>query len=140
MNDENIMNYTMRRTSLTPEQAQALADILRQRRDEFGYTIRQLAAHADVNLATIVRLERGDILTPQPDTLKGLAAALDLPVTDLFAVADWLPKNELPTFAPYLRAKYKELPEEAVGEMEHFFARLARKHGVQGPASGEDED
>jgi transcriptional regulator with XRE-family HTH domain len=129
----------MRRTSLTPEQAKALAVVLRRRRDELGYTVRELAARADVNLATIVRLEHGDILTPQPDTLKGLAAALDVPVTDLFAVADWLPKDELPTFTPYMRAKYTELPEEAVEEMERFFDRLAKKHGVTGPVDREDE-
>jgi transcriptional regulator with XRE-family HTH domain len=86
-----------------------------------------------------VRLERGEILTPQPDTLKALATALDLSVTDLFALAEWLPERELPNFRPYLRAKYKELPEEAVAEMEAFFERLAKKHGMQGPADGEDE-
>jgi hypothetical protein len=84
-------------------------------------------------------LEHGDILAPQPDTLKALAAALNVPVTDLFTVADWLPKNELPTFIPYMRSKYKELPEEAVEEMERFFARLAKKHGVTGPVDREDE-
>jgi transcriptional regulator with XRE-family HTH domain len=129
----------MRRTSLTRDQALDLARILRERRDELGYSVRTLAARAGVNLATIVRLERGEILTPQPDTLKALAAALELSVTDLFALAEWLPEGELPNFRPYLRAKYKELPDEAVAEMEAFFERLAKKHGMQGPADGEDE-
>jgi transcriptional regulator with XRE-family HTH domain len=139
MNETRTINNAMRRTSLTPEQAHALAVLLRQQRDQLGYTIRQLATRANANLATIVRLERGDILTPQPDTLKALAAALDLPVTDLFTVADWLPEHELPTFTPYLRAKCKEFPDEAVAQMERFFNRLAKKHGVRGPAAGEDE-
>jgi transcriptional regulator with XRE-family HTH domain len=139
MNEARTMGGGMRRSSLTRHQAQTLARLLRERRAELGYSIRQVAGRADINLATIVRLERGEILTPQPDTLKALATALDLSVTDLFALAEWLPERELPNFRPYLRAKYKELPEEAVAEMETFFERLAKKHGMQGPADGEDE-
>ena len=139
MNGRRTIDLVMRRSSLTRAQALALAKLLGDRRAELGYSIRDLAARAGVNLATIVRLERGEILTPQPDTLKALAAALGLSVTDLFAVAEWLPSRELPTFRPYLRAKYKDIPDEAVSEMEAFFERLAKKHGMQGPANGEDE-
>jgi hypothetical protein len=77
INIGHIMNSVMRRTSLTPDQAEALALVLRTRRNELGYSVRELEARSDVNIATIARLEHGDILTPQPDTLKGLAAALD---------------------------------------------------------------
>ncbi|MBA3617990.1 MAG: helix-turn-helix transcriptional regulator [Acidothermales bacterium] len=129
----------MRRTSLTPEQALALAKILRAKRAALHLSMRQVEAVSGVNSATIVRLERGSILTPQPETLKALASALDLSVSDLFAVADWVPAQELPTFRPYLRAKYKQLPESAVAEMEQFFERLTKRHGAQGPADGEDE-
>jgi transcriptional regulator with XRE-family HTH domain len=139
MNGRYTIDLAMRRTSLTSQQALELASILRERRDKLGYSVRTLAARAGVNLATIVRLERGDILTPQPDTLKALAVALELSITDLFAVADWLPGRELPNFRPYLRAKYKDLPDSAVTEMEAFFERLAKKHGVHGPDEGEDE-
>jgi transcriptional regulator with XRE-family HTH domain len=124
---------------LNPEQARQLGHALRTRREQIGLSARSLEAASGVNISSIVSLERGDILTPQPDTLKALAAALDMPVTDLFAIADWLPKNELPTFTPYMRAKYKDFPDEAVAEMEQFFTRLAKKHGVHGPAAGEDE-
>ncbi len=130
----------MRRTSLTPEQALALAKVLRDKRAELQLSMRQVEAVSAVNSATIVRLERGSILAPQPETLKALAAALDLSVSDLFAVADWVPAKELPTFRPYLRAMYKLLPEAAVVEMEQFFDRLAKKHGSHGPADREDED
>lgn len=129
----------MRRTSLTPEQAISLAKVLREQRARLHLSMRQVEAQSGVNSATIVRLERGSILTPQPETLKALAAALDLSVSDLFAIADWVPATELPTFRPYLRAKYNQLPEEAVAEMEQFFDRLAKRHGAQGPANREDE-
>lgn len=129
----------MRRTSLTPKQALAVAKILRDKRAALQLSMRQVEASSGVNTATIVRLERGSILTPQPETLKAMAAALDLSVSDLFAVADWVSANELPTFRPYLRAKYKQLPESTVAEMEQFFERLAKRHGAEGPTDGEDE-
>lgn len=129
----------MRRTSLTPKQALALAKVLRDKRAALQLSMRQVEAVSGVNSATIVRLERGGILAPQPETIKALAAALDLAVSDLFAVADWVPAKELPSFRPYLRAKYGQLPESAVAEMETFFERLARRHGAVGPTDGEDE-
>src|SRR6266540_6742145 len=98
MNGRCTIDGVMRRSSLTRAQALALAKLLGDRRAELSYSIRDLAARAGVNLATIVRLERGEILTPQPDTLKALASALELSVTDLFAVAEWLPSRELPNF------------------------------------------
>jgi transcriptional regulator with XRE-family HTH domain len=129
----------MRRTSLTPIQARRLGHLLRQRREQRGLGVRALEAASGVNVSSIVSLERGDILTPQPDTLKALAAALDLPVSDLFTVAGWLPAGELPTLKPYLRAKYRQLDEQAIADLERYAERLARKHGGTGPIGREDE-
>jgi hypothetical protein len=64
---------------------------------------------------------------------------LGIPAADLFATTDWLPRKELPTFRPYMRAKYKELPDEAVTEMEAYLSQLANKYGLRGPVGGEDE-
>jgi transcriptional regulator with XRE-family HTH domain len=129
----------MRRTSLTRAQALELAAVLRARREALGLPMRHLEAESGVNIATIVRLEKGTILTPQPETLKALARVLDLPVSDLFAIADWVGKGELPTFMPYLRAKYRDLPEGAACELEAFFEKLRRRHGLSGPEGHEDE-
>lgn len=130
----------MRRASLTRERALALGQVVNDRRNEIGMSLRQLAAKTGLDSATVLRLERGDILTPQADTLTSIAEILDLPVSDLFTVAGWVPPKELPTLRPYLRTKYGQLPEDAVGEMEAFFGRLAKKHGMRGPNDGEDED
>jgi transcriptional regulator with XRE-family HTH domain len=102
--------------------------------------IRGLEAASGVNISSIVSLERGDILAPQPDTLKAIAAALRLPVSDLFTVAGWLPANELPTLKPYLRAKYRDLDEAAIADLERYADTLARRHGGDGPKDREDED
>ncbi len=92
-----------------------------------------------MNVSSIVSLERGDILAPQPDTLKAIAAALDIPVSDLFTTAGWLPAGELPTLKPYLRAKYRHLDEQTISELEAYAEKLAQKHGRSGPENHEDE-
>lgn len=101
--------------------------------------VRALEAASGVNISSIVSLERGDILAPQPDTLKALAGALDMPVSDLFTVAGWLPADELPTLMPYLRAKYRQLDETAIADLERYARQLTDKHGRHGPLDHEDE-
>ena len=133
------MDFVMRRTSLTPTQARALGRAIRRRREERGLGVRGLEAASGVNVASIVFLERGDILAPQPDTLKAIAAALDMPISDLFTVAGWLPANELPTLKPYLRAKYRELDEKAIADLERYAEQLTKKYGSHGPIDHEDE-
>jgi transcriptional regulator with XRE-family HTH domain len=124
---------------MTPEEAQQLGVMLRTKRETSGLTAREMARRAGVDVGTVTRIEQGQILAPRPDNLTALGDVLSIPAADLFATANWLPKDELPTLTPYLRAKYKEFPDEAVDEMGQFFARLAKEHGVQGPEGREDE-
>jgi transcriptional regulator with XRE-family HTH domain len=84
-------------------------------------------------------LEAGTNLSPRPDTLKAIARVLDLPISDVFVIVDWLPEDELPTIRPYLRAKYRDLTDEAITEIEAYADRLNKRHGGTGPAEHEDE-
>lgn len=129
----------MRRTSLTPEQARQLAEIFRSRRTALGLSMRRVATPTGFNVATIAQLEAGTNLSPLPDTLRAIAEVLNLNVSDLYAVADWLPAGELPTLKPYLRVKYRDLDEQAMAELEAYADRLAKRHGGLGPIDGEDE-
>lgn len=129
----------MRRTSLTPDQAKQLADIFRARRVELGLSMRQVAARTGFNIATIVNLEAATNLSPLPGTLRAVAHVLDLNVTDLYAVADWLRAGELPTLKPYLRAKYHDLDDAAIAQLERYVDRLTKRHGGLGPIDHEDE-
>ena len=113
--------------------------ILAARRAELGLSIRQVAARAGLQLMTVSNLENGTNLGPQPDTLKALARVLGLSVSDLYVLADWLPANELPTFRPYLRAKYRDLDEQAIADIEAYASQRAERHGGIGPIGGEDE-
>lgn len=126
---------------MEPDQASDLGQFLRQRREELGLSSRQLSKQTGVNDVTIARIERGEFAAPRPDKLAKIAEALGLSLADVFARADYVTPEDLPSFVPYLRSKYRGLPDEAVESIEKYVARLAKKHGVaiDGPAPGEDE-
>ena len=123
------------------EQAKELGRRLREQRERLGLSTRELAERAQTTNSTVTRLEQGAFDTPAPDKLSRIAAALDLSLADVFALADYSVPDDLPSFRPYLRSKYRDLPAPAVEELERAFARVAKRHGYQpdGPAPGEDE-
>jgi transcriptional regulator with XRE-family HTH domain len=125
---------------MTNSEAQ-LGQPIRQRREDLGLSQRQLGERigSTGSGTTIMRIESGEIANPRVDVLTALAEALDLPSADLFAAAGYAVPNELPSFRPYLRAKYQDLPPEAVTELEDTFADIAKRYGTNGPAPGEDE-
>ena len=123
------------------DQAKELGRRLRIRREEVGFSTRQLAEQAETTHATIVRLEQGAFDTPDPAKLSRIADALGLNLADVYALIDYSVPSELPSFRPYLRTKYRGLPASAVRELEVSFKRIAKRHGIdpEGPAPGEDE-
>ena len=124
---------------MNPKEARRLAELLRDKRLDAGLAAREVARRAGVDVGTVVRIEQGQIASPRLDNLRAIGEVLGIPAADLFAATDWLPREELPTFRPYLRAKYRELPNQAVAEIEAVFDRLARDYGSRGPVGGEDE-
>ena len=129
----------MRRTSLTPAAAKSLGTVLHAARTNHGLSVRALVAASGVNIASILKLEDGGILAPQVDTLRALADVLDIPMSDIFAVAGWLPEGELPALRPYLRAKYRDLDDDAITDLERYAQQLAKRAGTSGPRDREDE-
>lgn len=126
---------------MNPKQAKELGRQLRARREELGLSLRDLEKLTDVDNGTIVRIEQGAFAAPAPDKLSRIADALKLSLADVFALAEYSTPNALPSFAPYLRTKYRDLPVPAVEELERSFKRIAKRHGYDpaGPAPGEDE-
>lgn len=126
---------------MNPEQAKELGRQLRVRRDELGLSVRDLERLTDVDNGTIVRIEQGAFAAPAPDKLSRIAEALGLSLADVFALAEYSAPSELPSFTPYLRAKYRSLPTKAVAQLQRYFDDLADQYGIDpaGPAPGEDE-
>jgi transcriptional regulator with XRE-family HTH domain len=87
----------------------------------------------------LTHLEAGSNLAPQPSTLKALAEVLQIDLGQLYTELNWLPAQPLPSLAPYMRAKYHDLPESAIAELEAYANRLIQRHGGQGPLNREDE-
>lgn len=124
---------------MTTEKRSELARLIRLRREELGLSLSEVARRADFDKAILSRTENDQNPRVRSETLQALARALELPVTDLLTAAQMLPPTELPTLRPYMRAKYADLPDEAVDEVERFIADLQQRHG-HGPAANEDEE
>ncbi len=124
------------------DQAKKLGLRLRQRRQALGLSTTQVAETSNQTQATVVRIEQGQFLSPDPDKLRALAEALDLNLADVLSLAGYPIPTELPSPGPYLRTKYRNLPAEAVDQLQAQIAQVLRQHGItpsDGPAEGEDE-
>ena len=102
---------------MEPQQAAELGRLIRERRKELGLTLRQVAEQAGMNFATVGRIEQGLFAVPGPDKLARLAEALGLSTADLYGLADYSVPDELPSFRPYLRGKYGDMPVKAVDDL-----------------------
>lgn len=127
---------------MNDKHVQRLGAFLQTRREELGLSARQLASRAATDQTTINRIEQGLIAAPRPDKLARIAEALGLSLADVYAHAGYAVPEDLPSFKPYLRTKYRDLPSDEIEKIEAYAVRLARRHGVrlEGPAPGEDED
>lgn len=120
------------------QQAKEFGGYIRARRAELGLSTRQLAAAVGVDMAQIVRWEQGKVAYPRADLMEPAATALKVPTSDLLTLAGYPVARKLPSLRPYMRAAYKDLPPEAVDELEALVTKLQREHG-SGPTDGEDE-
>lgn len=116
------LSYTM------SKQEETLGELVARLRQQAGLSIRGLAATANVDIANISRMERGESI-PKPATLQRLAAALNANPADLFAAAGYADKRGLPSFQPYLRTKYGHLPPEKLIELTAYFDRIEAEYG-----------
>ena len=126
---------------MNKQQAKELGRRLQKRREELGLSMRELAERVGTTHPTILRLEEGSIERPAAEKLSRIAEVLGLNLADVYAFVNYDSPTELPSFQPYLRTKYRDLPSSAVQELERSFQRIAKRHGIDpdGPAPGDDE-
>jgi len=116
---------------MKPEQSRQLGQLLKARREECELSTHRLAREAEMDQATIVRLEAGSIVAPRPDKLSRVAQALGISGANVFALAGYTVPMDLPTLRPYLQAKYRGLLDEDLDKIETYVGRLAKKRGVE---------
>lgn len=114
----------------------SLGRLIVQHRRQQGLSLDDLAEKSGVAASSIYRIEAGQHTNPRADTLSHIAAGLGISVADLFAAAGYATSRELPSFAVYLRSRYRTLPRDARRELEVHMKQLLRRHG---PHNGEDE-
>jgi transcriptional regulator with XRE-family HTH domain len=126
---------------MTDTNIQKLGELLREKREAKGLSIRALAREADMRDTTIMRIEQGLRAAPTPDVLARLAEVLELPVSELFTLAGYTTPDDLPSLPAYLRVKYRDLPQPARDELSNYLERLKQQYGLdeEGPKHGEDE-
>ncbi|MCR6484043.1 helix-turn-helix domain-containing protein [Amycolatopsis sp. OK19-0408] len=105
---------------MTDEAARCFGEYLRDLRTQRKLSVRGLAARAGIDSGTVTRLEQGGIHAPSPGTLKQLASALDVPLADLFTMAEYVTADDLPDLTPYLHTKFSHLPVETRAAMAQY--------------------
>ncbi|WP_282780826.1 helix-turn-helix transcriptional regulator [Nocardia sp. CC201C] len=94
------------------------------------WSINELARQSDVDVATIWRIEQGQALDVRPRTLQLLGKALGVTPCDLYYLAGWIDRWELPSLNNYLRSKYRALPPAARRKIEVASQEIATEYGV----------
>ena len=80
-----------------------IKDIIRNKRIELGYTMKELAEKVGVNEATISRWESGDIANMRRNKIMALAHALDIPPMTLMEMDVPAPEPKEPGYEEALQ-------------------------------------
>jgi transcriptional regulator with XRE-family HTH domain len=122
------------------KRSRQLGRMIQQAREARGLSLRAVSKDVPkTDAAYLLRLERGEYPQPSPQVLQGLSRVLEIPLADLYALADYTEATDLPAFAPYLRAK-TDLPDEAISELQNYYQMLERKFGVGTRQKGGRDD
>ncbi len=107
-----------------------LGETLRSAREGLRLSLRQLADSVETHHSLLARLESGEYLSTKPELLSRLARKLELDERDLFSLAGLDVPEGLPSFVPYLRAKY-DMPPDAAKALQEYFGYVSEKYDVQ---------
>lgn len=127
---------------MTKSRAQQIGEYLRTAREAQGLSQRRLAILSGINQSTVIRIERGDFTSPSPDTLQALAGTLNLPLEEVWTIAGYGAGSALPGPMPFLRAKYRDLPDDQLDALTRDVAEVLKRHGIDPngrPVGNEDE-
>lgn len=108
----------------------SLGNYIHERRLAQGLDIETAAVRSQLHPSYWRKLEAGQYHAPKPHHLRIIAEVLRVPVEDLYGLAGYSVPERLPTFRPYLRAKYQQLPPEAVADLERYFDLLRSHYGI----------
>ena len=108
---------------------QTLGEYIRDRRVSRGLSLNDAAELSGLHLSYWSKLETGQYEAPAPKHLQTIARTLQVAFEDLYGLVGYDSPERLPSFRPYLRAKY-ELPPEAVADLERYFELLRAYYNI----------
>lgn len=116
---------------MPPSRSPEFAEKLRERREQLGLSLRELSKMSGISFSLLSYVESGARSAPHPDRLRGLAEALELPISELYSWAGIGSKADLPTIVPYLRTKYSFTKRDAedIARFIEERAEVRRKRG-----------
>lgn len=106
-----------------------LGKYIKERRLSRGLSLQDAAAASGLHFSYWSKLENGQYQGPAPKHLQTIARTLGVHFEDLYGLAGYDVPDRLPSFRPYLRAKY-ELPPEAIAQLEHYFEMLRNYYDI----------
>ena len=109
---------------------QSLGEYIKARRTSLGLSLQDVADRSGFHYSYWSYLEAGKYEAPAPKHLKVIARTLRVDLTDLHGLSGYDTPQRLPSFKPYLRAKY-DLPPEAAADLERYFEMLRNYYGIE---------
>lgn len=113
-----------------------LGAFIRQRREQLGIGLNEVARRTGLSQATLSKIERGQIDVPAPHRLQALARELGIDYEDLAALAGYLPTTKLPAIRVYLRQKYHDLTPDEIKQVDTYVEFLRQQHDDTNPERG----
>ena len=109
------------------EQASRIGRMIATARRNKGWSLRQLSNDTGISHTWLLKLERGEYLTPAPDLLIHVADALGVDPERIDRIAKGQMSDNLPGVRTYFRAKY-DLSAEEIDVIERTVQDIQRKH------------
>lgn len=113
-----------------PNEPVNLGEYIRGQRLKHGMSLRQLAEKLQLDRSYISRLEAGHYKHPSPEVLQRIALVLEIDYQDLFAITGYTAPEGLPSFVPYLRAKYPYMDDATARQLDEYRLYIMRRHHI----------
>lgn len=107
-----------------------LGDLVAQHRQAQGRSARDVARRAGIDIHTMIKLEQGHYANPSPNTLRGVSAALGVPLLELFQAAGYVTPYDLIDLVTHPSIEPALAEREAVEARSRYIEQLIDKHGL----------
>ncbi|WP_082809239.1 helix-turn-helix domain-containing protein [Tsukamurella tyrosinosolvens] len=125
----------------------SLGRTIANRRIATGRSSRSVARESNIDISTYTKIERGIYKSPKPQTLKAIAAALNIPLLELFRAAEYITPYDLVDLVT--AGTTDSLPKEALDERSisrdqmmdarsQYIANIIEKYGLDYIEPGTD--